>query len=72
MRGRGGDRAEIQHAEPTAGEQQEVARVQVSVHPAGARCRRVDGVPEQPCGQVRCVAPVELAPARRKQIRAPF
>jgi len=46
--------------------------VQVGVHPASACCWRVDGVPEQPGGQVRCIGAVELAPARRKQIRAPI
>jgi hypothetical protein len=69
--GRGGDRAEVQHAEPAAREQQEVAGVQVGVHPPGARRGRVDGVPEQPGGQVRCAAVVELAPALRQQVGAP-
>ena len=45
--------------------------MQVGVHPAGARCGGVDGVPEQPGGQISCVAWVELAPALREQIGAP-
>jgi hypothetical protein len=45
--------------------------VQIGVHPAGARRGRVDGVAEQPGGQVRCVALVEFTPAPGKQIPAP-
>ena len=45
--------------------------MQVRVHPAGARRGRVDGVPEQPGGQVRRVAAIELAPALREQVGAP-
>ena len=45
--------------------------MQVGVHPAGARRGRVDGVPEQPGGQVSRVAWAELAPALREQVGAP-
>jgi hypothetical protein len=69
--GQGGDGTEVQHAQAAAGQQQEVAGVQVGVHPAGARGRRVNGVPEQPGGPVRRVARAELAPALGKQVRAP-
>src|SRR5207244_3900394 len=67
----GSDSAEVQHAKPAAREQQKVAGVQVGVHPAGARCGSVDGMPEQPGGQVGRIAAVELTPALGKQIPAP-
>ena len=70
--GGGGDRTEVQHAEPAARAQQEVARVQVGVHPAGARGGRVDGVPEQPRGQVGGVAAAEFAPTVWKQVHMPL
>ncbi len=69
--GQGGDGAEIQHAEPAAGQQQEVTRVQVGVHPAGAGSRREHGVREQPPGPVGGGPAVELAPARGQQVGAP-
>jgi hypothetical protein len=50
--GHSGDRAEVQHAEPAARQQQEVARVRISVHPAGACRGRVNRVSEQPGGHV--------------------